>query len=274
MKKRFFQQLDHPWLAKQSFKDIDPRELLNNIERGGASGGRPEAWIFDLDSTLFCVGPRIQSIFHSFLREHPGAPLHWHKALPALGADSHRYGIEESFYHIFVQHDERQAASMARELWHEFKAYWDEHFFSDRYLHHDLPYPGAREYLEAVEAKGFEIVYLTGRVRTDTRRGTVDALRAAGFPRGIHTHLFMKPDSSITDLEFKDRVSRTLAHRFDVRVSIDNEPENLLVFARHFSRAEVIFFHSVMSERIPEEDYSHALNGRQVWRMHDYSSAL
>jgi hypothetical protein len=272
MKKSFFQDHRHPWVKATEFRDLRASELLSSaIEaRQQMQPQKKSAWVFDLDSTLFCLGPRIKHIYFEFLRDHPQPKEHWQRALPLLNPATQRYNIRETFEMIFEPWNREQAHIWALELWFEFERFWTERFFSNRHLHHDDPYPGAVDYVKRVLEAGFEVVYLTGRDRPRTGHGTMMALKNAGFPIGENTALLMKPQQSMGDVEYKERAARELRSKFDVSVLIDNEPENLVMFAHEFEHAMIVFYHTIMSERVPERDFRNALRGREALRLEDY----
>jgi hypothetical protein len=271
----FFRDFDHPWVRAISFCDIGALELLNKVAKRHPprqQQGRESAWVFDLDSTLFCVGPRTRNIFFEFVRQHPRPPRHWQRALERLDPSCQRYDIEATFRMIFDEWDHENAARWAAELWAEFRSFWEQHFFIDRHLHYDRPYSRAAEYLHRIRSKGYGIVYLTGRDRPRSGLGTLHALKRAGFPLDEACHLFMKASREEGDLKYKHKASSVLGSRFEVPVFVDNEPENLVMFAEQFPRAEIVFFHSVMSQRLPLRDFVGVLNGREPWRLNSYEA--
>ena len=270
VEKIFYKDNKHPWLKDIIFENINAQELLQNAEKNIEVNTKPPAWVFDLDSTLFNLSIRNQNIFAEFLRTHPKPPIHWQKALPFLDSESHKYDIEESFRDIFSQWDSFAAPAQAAALWKEFEPYWYYRFFSNWPMTYDIAYPGATQFVGAVLELGHEVVYLTGRDRPRTHQGTLDKLREAYFPLNRSTHLMMKPHSEMGDLEFKFQVSRELRSRFDIRVSIDNEPENLVMFAECFPSAHIVFFHSIMSLRVPQKNFHDVLGQRRAYRMQSY----
>jgi hypothetical protein len=267
---KFFREEDHDWVRGRVFADTTAPELLSHVEAARPRGSKPPAWVLDLDSTLFCVGPRIRAVYGEFLRRHPSPRPEWERVYPFLESTVQRYSIEGTFEKIFAIWDSRDAHAKAVELWDAFRDFWNEEFFSNRHLRRDIPYPGARDFVEGLVSKGYEIVYLTGRDRPRTGAGTVEALRQGRFPLGPSTHLFMKPDRETSDLDYKHLASQVLRGRFDVRALVDNEPENLVMFAREFPAAEVVFFHTIMSRRVPLEDYAALLGYRRSWRLHSW----
>lgn len=268
--RQYFQDTEHPWIKSLNFKDISRDDLLRLGLYSRPLGAKPPVWVLDLDSTLFCLASRIRNIFFEFLRQHPAPQLHWHQALMELQALHQRYDIGRTFEDIFARRGIEESSKRARELWAEFEHFWRLHFFSSRYMHHDEAYPGAVEFVKTILSAGHEVAYLTARDVPRMGGGTLAVLHQAGFPVGESTHLFMKPFREESDVDFKRRASSVLRSRFDVRVFIDNEPENLVMAAREFPEAQVVLFHTVMSARIPEEDYPALLGDRHLLRLLSY----
>jgi len=266
----FLRETDHPWFQGHEFVDVRAPELLERL-RPLPTEGKPAAWVLDLDSTLFCVGPRVRASFDRFLREHPKAPLEWHRVLPFLTAQTLRYSLERSFREILERWNSREEAAVkAKELWEAFHEPWKTAFFSNRFLYLDEPYPGAREFLASLRESGRELVYLTGRDAPRTKAGTLEALRLSGFPWDAGCHLFMKPDGETSDLDYKRRAISVLRQRFGVEALLDNEPENLVMFAKEVPEAEIVFFHSIMSPRMPTGELRRYLQDRKLWRLVSY----
>jgi phosphoglycolate phosphatase-like HAD superfamily hydrolase len=81
-------------------------------------------------------------------------------------------------------------------------------FLSGRFLYLDEPVPAAAKYLTRLVEDDVELIYLTGRhdESGDTMRpGTVDWLEKNGFPPPGQdgAKLYMKPERSMNDMEFK-----------------------------------------------------------------------
>jgi hypothetical protein len=77
----------------------------------------------------------------------------------------------------------------------------------------------------------------------------------------------MKSRVDELDVAFKHRAATVIRSRYFVPVLVDNEPENLVMFAHEFPQAAVVLFHSVMSERMPARDFARALGPREPLRL-------
>ena len=271
---KFFRDESHPWPRSIPFVDTSPAELLlrsqAHFDRPSLVTGAPKAWVFDLDSTLYCVAPRFRSIFFEFLRTHPKPPFHWQRAYDFLNPQTSRYNLRDTFEGLFGQLDARLASGWTDELLHSFEPFWEDRFFSKRHMNFDLPYPGAVDFVKAVHGQGYEVVYLTGRDHYRCNETTLHNLRRDGFPLHQRAHVLLKPSREEKDLRFKYRASTVLRSSYSVEFTIDNEPENLVMFARELPQAEVVFFHTTMSRRNSGENYLNLLGDRSPLRLKSF----
>jgi FMN phosphatase YigB (HAD superfamily) len=268
----YYKEEDHLWLKTQNFCDTQAQQLWGLLGAPHAGEGAPSACIFDLDSTLFCTASRNSRVFWRFLRERDEVPLLWFKLWNYLSPQTQRYSIPKTFFEgmSYLGLSEAEIERELPLLWQEYKDFWAEEFFLSRNIAHDEAYPRASETLWALYNKGFEIVYLTGRDSQRGREGTFEALKRGGFPLGTGVHLRLKPNADHGDLEFKRKAIRRLNAEFRVHLSIDNEPENLVMFAQELPASEIVFFHSIMSARLPRQNYDEALAGRKAWRIDSF----
>jgi len=274
MNEKAFRDSSHPWILKQSFADATAQGLLSfspTVDPASCTGA-PSAWVFDLDSTLFCTAPRNKRVLWRFLRQLEDFPPHWSRLWSELTPEIQRYGIPQTFYYVFRQQGfpEGEAQAEARKLWDAFRDFWTVEFFLSRNIVFDTPYAGAVEFVRKIYDRGYHVIYLTGRDSDRAQAGSHAVLRESGFPMGERTHLWLKPYRDQDDLHFKAMASAKLKSQFQVRAFIDNEPENLVMFAEKFPQAEVVFFHSIMSKRDPVRSYKEALGSRQAWRLFDF----
>jgi hypothetical protein len=264
----------HPWLVRNDFKDLDPSTLKSWIDddsKLASSAGAPCAWVFDLDSTLFCTGDRTRRILYDFLRSHTSTKPVWWLLHKSLAEVPQVYNVEHMFEAALNNLVGSQRAQQeARELWQVFRPYWTREFFSHRFMQHDLAYEGASELVNTVHQSGIEVVYLSGRDHHRSRDGSRSALVKAQFPMGQGTHLMIKKDASVGDLEFKERAATILKSRFRVALTIDNEPENIAMFAQAWPAARIVYFASVASPRIPSESFASSLGSRPLYRLKNF----
>lgn len=176
------------------------------------------AVIFDLDSTLFSVGPRTQAILRRLAEEENFRSQYetvaeWLKGVEVKASD---WGIKALI--------ERHSVSGPVEMFHAIRDFWKRHFFSSDFLHHDEIYPLANDYVRHLKDLGAEIFYLTGRPEQSMRSGTVAALTKWNFPLDSHTHLLMKPTETEADEHFKTSTLKKMTPQFNHIWFFENEP--------------------------------------------------
>jgi predicted secreted acid phosphatase len=202
---------------------------------------------FDLDSTLFDNRPRQLAILAEFAQSkgltgveklQPERIDGWRTAeeIAALGG----------------------AAGREQELMAEFKAFWKGRFFTSEVCRHDLPLPGAPEYVLSVAGSGARVVYLTGR-HEDMREGTVKSLSAARFP---DAHLLMKPTFQMNDTEWKEVAVTRMREMGTVVAAFDNETTHVNRLRSAFPAATVVWIRTDGSpDAEPLAPDIHAIDG-------------
>lgn len=196
--------------------------------------------VFDLDSTLFDVSPRLEKILMDFAEipenkaRFPQQVLQFKKikmlrgdwgivgALKRAGLDGHHPDFQDAV------HD-----------------HWYERFFSDHYLQYDTPYDGAVEYVQALHKAGADIAYLTGRDVERMGIGSPEVLMKWNFPLGDRAELVLKPHRSMNDAEFKsDWFLEASKKPYEKIYFFENEPVNLHLLLSTAPHVEMIFFDS------------------------------
>lgn len=145
--------------------------------------------VFDLDSTLFNVSHRTQRILNEFAELHKPEL----KKVEILHTD---WGLKESLFRAGYTMDENP------DLHHKLRDFWVERFFSNEYLHYDVPYLGAVAFVQRLQQSGCEIHFLTGRDTFRMGTGTIDVLKKWGFPVTT-TNVHLKPNRELDDHHFK-----------------------------------------------------------------------
>lgn len=251
----FYREERHPWLHRHQnhFKIIEHgSELIERVRVLHPKPTATQAWVLDLDSTLFNTGLRNKEIFRSYLNFKNDVPESWKKAVESIHPSKQSFSIRESIEWALGPHiGEENAKEESFKIWMGFEKFWEHNFFASTFMNFDHPYDGANHFAKKIHDLGFSIVYLTGRDMARSLEGTLASLAAHSFPLGDRTELILKPGFrwSMTDVEFKDDASRKIAKKYEVVASIDNEPENLHAFAEHFPNSEIVLFHSIMSPR-------------------------
>jgi hypothetical protein len=181
------------------------KQLLKNV-RAEIGKTKPVLAVFDLDSTLFDVSPRIQKILED-LRDHPETVAIFPEVIPPLmEVRTHRrdWGIKAALVRAFE--NQKQPSPEFHKRAREF---WSQHFFSNDYLHFDHPVEGAVDFVNTLFEMGADVAYLTGRDWNRMGPGTVEVLKKWNFPtedsarRPHQVRLAMKPIVGADDSIFK-----------------------------------------------------------------------
>lgn len=185
--------------------------------------------VFDLDSTLFNVSTRTQKILHEFAELHNLEDL---KNTEVLLTD---WGVKEAVirqgYHL----------ESHTEILEKLRDFWFEKFFSNSYLHYDVPYAGAIEFVLELAQAGVDIMYLTGRDQARMGIGTKEVLLKWGFPVEDHK-LFLKPNRLMDDELYKKEWFENLDRSSYEKVYFfENEPVNVNAILQHCPDIDVIF---------------------------------
>ena len=147
--------------------------------------------VFDLDSTLFNVSTRSQKILHEF------AETHGHGSLLGIEVLPQDWGIKEALFRAgYTIEKDIELLKLIRD-------FWSERFFTNEYLHYDVPYVGAITFVQEMAKAGCEIQYLTGRDYARMQKGSLEVLKKWGFPLAQDSDLHMKPEKNQDDELFK-----------------------------------------------------------------------
>lgn len=215
--------------------------ILDAIERlktRPADAPRPIA-VYDLDSTLFCTGPRNLAIARAFSEFR-------HQLRPFVDQlEPHRMGWN-------VMADLQELGFTDKAILTELRHFWRATFFTDHFVKMDSVYPGAVELVKTVRKAGCLTFYLTGRDDPGMRQGTLQALASAGFPMPAEdVVLRLKPTWEEDDLAFKTQLFDELRALGEVVLAFENEPANANRFLHAFPTATVVL-HATIHAPDPE----------------------
>ncbi len=208
--------------------------------------------VFDLDSTLFDVSPRIQRILHDFshdkinIKNFPESC----KIIQKIETQPHDWGIKDAIIRAGLEAHHPDFHSAIKE-------FWKKSFFSNEYLIYDQPYDGAAEYVQKLYDAGATIVYLTGRDIARMGSGSLQGLLQWKFPvNRPRTELVLKPDKELNDAQFKsDFFFQQLNKTYSQIWFFENEPVNIDLVRKEHPKVEVVFFKSTHSGlSIPPKD--------------------
>ena len=206
--------------------------------------GRKFLAVFDLDSTLLDLTLRVTSICEEFARTHSGKYPNECQNMGRLKILKTDWGINEGLERIGMSEDQ------APDFWREVHEHWALKFFSNDFLHHDEPLPGAVEFVNELQKVGADIMYLTGRDVPRMYDGTKMSLEAQGFPvHPTHAKLVLKPDAKLDDAHFKVGVLKEAAQTYSRIWLFENEPVNTNLVARECPEVGIVFIESTHSGR-------------------------
>jgi hypothetical protein len=185
--------------------------------------------VFDLDSTLFNVSTRTRQILNEF------ADAYSQPALKSVEVKMEDWGIKEAVFRAGYTIEKDQ------ELLKNLRDFWRDRFFSNEYIHYDVPYAGAVAYVLELAETGCEIKYLTGRDQHRMGKGSEEVLKKWGFPceKG---QLILKPERTLDDELFKNDWFLALDRKpYSKIYFFENEPVNINAVAKSCPEVEIIF---------------------------------
>lgn len=200
--------------------------------------------VFDLDSTLFDVSPRIRKILHDFAHS-PENQRRFPESTEILkSVDTQRtdWGIKNALMRAGLHLHSTEFHIAVRD-------FWMKCFFSNEYLEYDLPYEGAADYVNRIYDLGADIVYLTGRDISGMGAGTEKVLKKWNFPVSTdRVELALKPLKGADDAQFKKEwFLKIPPEKYKNIWFFENEPLNVNEIRQHFDHIEIIFFESTHS---------------------------
>ncbi len=218
-------------MLKQVFEDIK-----TSVNQGKT------AVFFDLDSTLFDVHPRTESILHQLLIDEPFKQQYGDlvEQLKAVKIERTDWGIRDAMLRHNVQGPS--------EFLNAIKNFWRQHFFHDRLLVDDPVYPGSDKFVKAVADVGAHVYYLTGRDQIRMRKGTIESLKRWSFPNIDEEHLYMKPSVGQEDENFKADVLKEKTKEYAKIFFFENEPVIISKVRRENINVEIIFVDTIHSQ--------------------------
>lgn len=225
---------------------ITPQTLFEKISGFNAENKSIVA-IFDLDSTLFNVSPRTQKILSEFAQEMTEKCLR--DQLLKVSVRQCDWGLKETLTNAGFNLQDYP------EIFPKLRDYWVERFFSNRYLHYDVPTRGAVVFahqLAAAATQKPEIIYLTGRDEKRMGNGTREVLKKWNFPDG---RIILKPHQDLDDGEFKIQTLTELIQTAKLNqpakefLFFENEPVNINLTGKLFPQVTVIFLNTTHSRR-------------------------
>ena len=215
--------------------------------------------VFDLDSTLFDVSPRLKKILDD-VAELPEIKQHnpevYEKLIKAYTLRTD-WGIKDALVRVGL--DPSQGYP---DLHEKIKNFWVKNFFSNHYVHYDLPYDGSRTFVQILHDIGCQIVYLTGRDTFRMEKGSVEVLKKWSFPLDKTAKLVMKPEKGMDDGLFKSDWFKD--HKVKNCWFFENEPVNINVLHKNHPEVDIVYFESTHSRKEIVPDHLIKINSFQV----------
>lgn len=223
------------------------QQILTEIEHS-VRENKPVLAVFDLDSTLFDVSPRLTRILADFadVPEYQKKFPESVKLLKGLQTERSDWGIKQALIRAGLDshHPDFHAA---------IKQFWVEHFFSNEYLDYDVPYEGAVDFVQKIFSLGCQIAYLTGRDVARMGVGSRAVLLKWNFPLDDDkAQLVLKPLKGMDDAEFKANWFTALPQNTYHKIwFFENEPVNVQLLRERHPEVEILFFSSTHSGKAP-----------------------
>lgn len=228
-----------------------PTEIFNKIKDLALSKKTHPLVVFDLDSTLFDVSPRLEKALIDIASD-PEIVKSFPTVIPFFkNIKTHRqdWGFVDVLKRAGVDHDHLELFQTVRHL-------WIKKFFSNEYIHYDVPYEGSIQFVQKINKLSIPIIYLTGRDYKRMEHGSREVLKKWDFPLDDQTsRLVMKPEQSMDDGLFKkDWIGNQLMESQSSLFLFENEPVNINLVSKHFPNVEIVFFDSTHSRQETTND--------------------
>lgn len=229
-------------------KILSPRQILLQIKNLSLNHPRKPLVVFDLDSTLFDVSPRMEKVLieisqtAEFIRRFPEVNSYF-RNIKTLRND---WGFIKVLQRAGVDHDHY-------ELFDYVRSAWIDKFFSNEFVHFDVPYEGASFFVNQLYHLEIPIAYLTGRDVARMEKGSREVLLKWDFPlNNDSATLILKPFKEMDDAQFKCDWFKTLdKDKFSKIYLFENEPVNINLIKKELPEIEIVFFESTHSGKEP-----------------------
>lgn len=218
-------------------------QFFNSLVRCKTQGLRPLV-LFDIDSTLVHVHKRNQAILHDYFKtkESQDRSAEGWKKLKDVAFLPQEWGLKETFARAQVEPHHFENST-------EIFSHWEEKFFSNEFLHHDVLVQGALEFTQEVEKAGAKIIYLTGRDIGRMLFGTIEYFKQWRLPLHQEAELRLKPHARLSDEEFKREELLRLKSQFSSAWFFENEPVNLALAEEIWPDLHLVFLNTTHSRR-------------------------
>ena len=200
-------------------------------------------FVFDIDSTLFCMKYRTQALIDSCLKSADFCKKFkpYLQKIKEVEVTETDWSIQEIMTRYGLHPEEEVVTAI--------QAIWKKGFFSNDYLHLDQPYENCVRFVQYIAQLKAQIYYLTARNYNTMVDGTILSLKKWGFPLKNESHLIMKKDSKISDTDHKVNHLQDLSQKFDTILFFENEPVILNRVAQALPKIQLFWMNSTHSRR-------------------------
>ena len=200
-------------------------------------------FVFDIDSTLFCMKYRTQALIESCLQDiNFCQKFEPHlKKLKDIQVTETDWSVPEIMSR-YGFHPEEEVVKAIHKTWRK-------GFFSNDYLHLDRPYTNCVNFVQSVSTLQTQVYYLTARTYKSMYEGTIQSLKHWKFPLKKESHLIMKTATEQDDSEYKTQYLKNLSQDFDITLFFENEPVILNKVAKQLPHIQLIWMDSTHSRR-------------------------
>lgn len=200
-------------------------------------------FVFDLDSTLFCMKYRTQAIIQDGIKNET-----FHSQFPKQIEMIKKAQVTERDWSI-PEILSRYGFSPQEPFVLAMNKFWRKHFFKNDYLHLDRPYKGCVNFIQNISQFKSKIFYLTARNKNSMFEGTVQSLKKWKFPFENEKQLIMKEDNKTTDADYKTKQLQKLSEKYETIVFFENEPVILNQVAKTIPEVHLFWLNSTHSRR-------------------------
>lgn len=217
----------------------DPIENLKKASQVAREKKEKSFFVFDMDSTLFCMKYRTQALIESCLRDSLFCKkfvnqTHKIKQIEVTETD---WSVPE----IMSRHGFCPQSDIVLAV----NKIWRKGFFSNDYLYLDQPYKGCVQFIQNVYQTGAKVYYLTARNHFTMREGTIQSLKYWKFPlEKDNKNLIMKKDQDVTDADYKTIYLKQLEKQCEALLFFENEPVILNQVAKILPQVLIFWMNS------------------------------
>ena len=244
---RIYRSEPKQWDIRDSSSD----EILKLIVDKAKSCKKPAACVFDLDGTLFDVGPRTLGIIKEWL-DSESAKQFDETLIKKAEKINYRH-VGYSLSHAFENAGFDMRNQEVMKFFTSIERHWKKKFFDGKSLvKYDSMIPNAEKFVRSVMSHDIKIIYLTGRHFHHMFEGTTEQLKKFNLPYD-EKHIFLKKSPFIEDQIFKSEEIKSISKTYDIVGNFENEYLNLGYMALEAPNAIQVIFDSQHSGRITPE---------------------